>query len=188
MRYIRTIAILISVLNLTNLKSQTPCPKNMDLNKYVEAVIESDVNSTNVIFIMKMRDSNNIMKRYLISSREFAEFIHVYYFLDTSLRTTIKKAILGEDIGYKFDYKINNYLVPEPLYKKFEKKSAPSVYKKYFDKEGIQKGNPIIFYNWGDYSGILSYLIDHYAIIRLQDFLGLVVSSKPCRCKSAKPK
>lgn len=188
MRYIRTIAILISVLNLTNLKSQTPCPKYMDLNKYVEAVIKSDVNSTNVIFIMKMRDSNNIMKRYLISSREFAEFIHVYYFLDTSLRTTIKKAILGEDIGYKFDYRINNYLVSEPLYKKFEKKSAPSVYKKYFDKEGIQKGNPIIFYNWGDYSGILSYLIDHYAIIRLHDFLGLVVSSKPCRCKSAKPK
>lgn len=88
--------------------------------------------------------------------------------------------------GFSFDSKINDYLIPEHMYEKYREKSINSIYRQYFDKEGHQKGNPVYFYTWGEYLPMLSYLIDHYAVIRLHDLDGLIVWSKPCRCKSVK--
>ena len=169
-----------------DVKSQTKCPKNMDLKKYVEYVGNIDVGSMNLLFIMKIKDNNNKTKRYLISSRDFADLIKINYFLDTSFPNVIKKAILGEDLNINFDSKINDYLIPENMYKKFQKKTPYSIYKKYFNKDGFQKGNPIYFYDWGDYPAILSFLIDNYAIIIIKNELGIKVWQQPCNCKSPK--
>ena len=167
------------------LQSQAPCPKNMDFKRYVED-IESISWSTNVLFIMKIKGNDNKIKRYLISSRDFADLLKLKdSYIDTSLPRMIKKAMLGENLNFNFNSKLNNYLIPEHMYEKYQKKSPSSVYKKYFDKEGHQKGNPVYFYTWGEYPAMLSYLIDYYAVIHIHDYYGILVWSKPCRCKSS---
>lgn len=177
--------IIIIVFHFGILQSQTPCPKSMDFKRYVEN-IESMSWSTNVLFIMKIKDNDNKIKRYLISSRDFADLLKLENsYVDTSLPRIIKKAMLGEDLNFNFNGKLNNFLIPEHMYEKYRKKSAKSIYKKYFDKQGHQKGNPVYFYTWGEYPAMLSFLINHYAVISIHDYDGILVWSKPCRCKSS---
>ena len=93
------------------------------LKKYLGFIDNVDVGSINLLFIMKIKDNDNKVKRYLISSRDLAVLLKLNSFFDTTLQSIVKKAMLGEDIGFTFDSKINEFLIPEHMYEKYRKKS-----------------------------------------------------------------
>lgn len=169
-----------------------PCPKDMNLNKYVEIIGQTDVTSFPLLYNMKLKGKDGKTNRYLLTSYELAIVLHINIndLSDTTLISIIKKATLGEDLAVTFDSRIigNNHLISERLYDSISKKSVRSVYNKFFNSKGILRGNSL----WGlshlvpEYAAAYSYLIDNYAVIYSPYEHPAFAEYKPCFCKRSK--
>ena len=179
MKYV--IIIIISFVTSLKSYSQLPCSKNINKEQYIEDIVNLNMGPRNTLLVLKLKDTENKIRRYLISSRDFAELIHVNYYIDTSFASIVKKVLLGENIKYSIDSsKLKAFLIPESLYVKYRKSKPCSIYKQFFNKKGFPKKEPIYYYNWGEYITVLTYLVDNYSIIIVDDLSGIFIYRKPC--------
>ena len=157
--------------------SQTSCYNE----NYIDEISNLNMGPSNTLLVLKLKNSENKTRRYLISSKDFSQLIHINYYIDTSFASIVRKTLLEENINFSIDSsKLKNYLIPENLYAKNKRKNPCSVYKKTFNKKGFPKKGPIYYYNWGEHTARLAYLIDNYSIIIVDDLLGVFAYRKPC--------
>jgi len=174
-----------------NAKAQVhPCPKNMNLDKYVEIIGQHDVKSYQLLLNIKLKGKDGKMNRYLLTSYELASLLHINLndYRDTTLISIIKKATLGEDLGVTFDDRINSHFISERMYDSISKKSVRSVYNKFFKKNGIIRNTHLEGFSHLDpeYVVAYSYLIDNFAVIYSPDENPAYALYKPCFCKKSK--